>query len=138
MVVYRGRGAGAAAGAGAYHRRPGDTAAARPGKREDRIVGQGDAHVAPAGVDRKAGQVGQNRRDDCSGRVEVIIAGLAESSHPNGMLIDNTPQLREWVLEVAEQIRAARQAVSAPIRVEPRPGQCRPCGMREHCGQARV
>jgi hypothetical protein len=24
------------------------------------------------------------------------------------------------------------------LPVNPRPGQCRPCGMREHCGQARL
>ena len=45
-------------------------------------------------------------------------------------------ELRAWVLELAGQIRAARAAVTQPIPVNPRPGQCRPCGMREHCGQA--
>jgi CRISPR-associated exonuclease Cas4 len=52
--------------------------------------------------------------------------------------IDNTDELRSWVLELAGQIRAAKTAVTRPIPVDPRPGQCRPCGMREHCGQPRL
>ena len=49
--------------------------------------------------------------------------------------IENTAELRAWVLELAGEIRAARKTVAMPIPVAPRPGQCRPCGMREHCGQ---
>jgi CRISPR-associated exonuclease Cas4 len=52
--------------------------------------------------------------------------------------IDNTEELRAWVLDLARQIRAARAAVNQPIPVSPRPGQCRSCGMRSHCGQARL
>jgi CRISPR/Cas system-associated exonuclease Cas4 (RecB family) len=52
--------------------------------------------------------------------------------------IENTEELRAWVLELAGQIRAARAAVSVPIPVDPKPNQCRPCGMRGHCGQARL
>ncbi len=52
--------------------------------------------------------------------------------------IDNTADLRAWVLELADQIRAARPAVTEPISVNPNPGQCRSCGMRSHCGQARL
>jgi CRISPR-associated exonuclease Cas4 len=52
--------------------------------------------------------------------------------------IDNTEDLRAWVLELAGQIRAARAAVNQPIPVHPKPGQCRPCGMRGHCGQGRA
>jgi CRISPR-associated exonuclease Cas4 len=52
--------------------------------------------------------------------------------------IENTDDLRAWALGIAEQIRAARAAVRQPIRVKPVPGQCRPCGVREHCGQARL
>ena len=52
--------------------------------------------------------------------------------------IENTEELRAWVLELAGQIRAARAAVTQPIPVNPVPGQCRPCGMRGHCGQARI
>jgi CRISPR-associated exonuclease Cas4 len=51
--------------------------------------------------------------------------------------IDNSEELRAWVLDLAGQIRAARAAVMEPIPVNPNPGQCRPCGMRGHCGQAR-
>ena len=50
--------------------------------------------------------------------------------------IDNDDRLRAWVLELAGQIRAARREISMPIPVDPNPGQCRPCGMRAHCGQA--
>jgi CRISPR-associated exonuclease Cas4 len=52
--------------------------------------------------------------------------------------IENTAELRAWVLDLAGQIRAARAAVTKPIPVAPRTGQCRPCGMRRHCGQARL
>ena len=52
--------------------------------------------------------------------------------------IDNTPELRAWVLDLSGQIRAARAAVNEPIPVNPTAGQCHPCGMRGHCGQARV
>ncbi len=51
--------------------------------------------------------------------------------------IENDETLRGWVLELAGQIRAARAAVTQSIPVNPVPGQCRPCGMRGHCGQAR-
>ena len=52
--------------------------------------------------------------------------------------IENSDDLRVWVLEMAGQIRAARAVVAQPIAVDPVPGQCRPCGMRGHCGQARL
>jgi CRISPR-associated exonuclease Cas4 len=52
--------------------------------------------------------------------------------------IENDDTLRTWVLELVGQIRAARAAVAVPIPVNPRPGQCRPCGMLGHCGQARL
>lgn len=52
--------------------------------------------------------------------------------------IENTEELRAWVLDLAGQIRTARAAVSQPIAVNPVRGQCRPCGMRAHCGQARL
>ena len=51
--------------------------------------------------------------------------------------IENTEKLRARVLDVADQIRTARRQVAEPIRVNPRPAQCRSCGMREHCGQRR-
>jgi hypothetical protein len=50
--------------------------------------------------------------------------------------VENTEELRAWVLDLAGQIRAARPVVDRPIPVDPKPGQCRPCGMRGHCGQA--
>jgi hypothetical protein len=52
--------------------------------------------------------------------------------------IENDASLRAWVLDLTGQIRAARAAVAQPISVNPVPGQCRPCGMRGHCEQARL
>jgi CRISPR-associated exonuclease Cas4 len=52
--------------------------------------------------------------------------------------IENDETLRAWVLELAACIRSARANVAQPIPVNPVPGQCRPCGMRGHCGQARL
>ena len=52
--------------------------------------------------------------------------------------IENTEELRAWVLGLAGQIRAARREVDQPILVNPKPGQCRPCGQRGNCGQARL
>jgi CRISPR-associated exonuclease Cas4 len=53
-------------------------------------------------------------------------------------MIENTEELRTWVLDVAMRIGAARKAVDVQIAVDPRPGQCRRCGVRGHCGQARI
>src|SRR3954447_12423254 len=52
--------------------------------------------------------------------------------------IDNDASLRAWVLELVGQIRAARANVTQPIAVNPRSGQCRSCGQRGNCGQARL
>lgn len=51
--------------------------------------------------------------------------------------IENDANLRAWVLDLAQRIRGAGAELLAPISVEPNPGQCRPCGMRDQCGQAR-
>ena len=51
--------------------------------------------------------------------------------------IDNDERLRARVLDLAAQIRVARASVEVPIPVNPQPGQCRPCGMRGRCEQAR-
>jgi CRISPR-associated exonuclease Cas4 len=52
--------------------------------------------------------------------------------------VENSEELRAWVLGLAGRIRAARREVDQPIPVQPVPGQCRACGMRGQCGQARV
>ena len=52
--------------------------------------------------------------------------------------IDNTAELRAWVLGMAGRIRAARAAVGEPMTVNPSPGQCRACGQVGNCGQARL
>jgi CRISPR-associated exonuclease Cas4 len=51
--------------------------------------------------------------------------------------VDNTEELRNWVLDLADQIRAARKTVTEPILVNPTVGQCRACGQRGNCGRAR-
>lgn len=50
--------------------------------------------------------------------------------------IENDGPLRSWVIELAGRIREARKRVGVPIPVNPKPGQCRPCGQRANCGQA--
>jgi CRISPR-associated exonuclease Cas4 len=52
--------------------------------------------------------------------------------------IENTDALRARVLDLDRQIRAARAAAAVPIPVSPKRGQCRPCGMRGRCAQARL
>ena len=51
--------------------------------------------------------------------------------------IENTPELRALVLDVADQIRVARSDLSREIPVRQPPAKCRGCGMREGCGQRR-
>ncbi len=52
--------------------------------------------------------------------------------------IENDAELRSWVIELVGQIRAARTAVTVPIPVNPKRGQCRPRGIRGKCGQGRL
>jgi CRISPR-associated exonuclease Cas4 len=52
--------------------------------------------------------------------------------------VENDDALRRWVLDMAGQIRAARANVSTPIPVNAKPAQCRACGQRGNCGQARL
>jgi hypothetical protein len=52
--------------------------------------------------------------------------------------VENDEALRTWVLDLAARIRAARAELGRPIPVNPRPGQCRVCGVRGHCSQARL
>src|SRR4051794_18841335 len=51
--------------------------------------------------------------------------------------IENTDELRAWVLSVADQIRASRPQVAEVIQVNPPPAKCRACGQRPNCGQGR-
>jgi CRISPR-associated exonuclease Cas4 len=52
--------------------------------------------------------------------------------------IENTAELRAWAMEVAGRIRAARAAVTQPIRVNQPPAKCRKCGQLGNCGQSRM
>lgn len=49
--------------------------------------------------------------------------------------IENTPELRAHVLEIANEIRAMRKNPDEPIPVKQPASKCRGCGMREACGQ---
>ena len=49
--------------------------------------------------------------------------------------VENTPELRAWVLGIAEQIRAARRNLGREIPVRQPAAKCRACGMRDGCGQ---
>jgi CRISPR-associated exonuclease Cas4 len=51
--------------------------------------------------------------------------------------IKNTKELREKVLSIAAEIREARRHVEEEIRVSPQRWQCRVCGQRSRCRQAR-
>jgi CRISPR-associated exonuclease Cas4 len=52
--------------------------------------------------------------------------------------IENTPELRAWVLDVADLIRASRLQLADPIQVNQPAAKCRACGMREGCGQKMI
>jgi CRISPR-associated exonuclease Cas4 len=52
--------------------------------------------------------------------------------------IANDDALRAKVLELAGRIRSARAAIDRPIAVRPERWQCRPCGVRHACRQARL
>ena len=52
--------------------------------------------------------------------------------------VENTAELRERVLAIAGQIRAARQRLAEPLPVDASPAQCRACGQRPNCRQSRA
>jgi CRISPR-associated exonuclease Cas4 len=52
--------------------------------------------------------------------------------------VENDAAIRAWVLDLARQIRSARRSLHQPTPVNPHPAQCRPCGLRGHCSQARL
>jgi hypothetical protein len=43
--------------------------------------------------------------------------------------VENDAELRAWVFDLVGRIPAAKAAVNEPIPVNPKPDQCRPCGM---------
>jgi CRISPR-associated exonuclease Cas4 len=51
--------------------------------------------------------------------------------------IANTEELRARVLDVARQVRAARRQVKVQLEASPERWQCRVCGQRSRCRQAR-
>ena len=142
----------------------GASAASRPGRRQDGIARSGDADLAAAGADRQAGPADQGGWRDHRRGMEIALRGwpwhrarwacyflLIEEElrirPSHGFIvcgdgtrhrIENSEELRAWVLELAGQIRAARAKVTQPIPVNPEPGQCRSCGKRGNCGQARL
>jgi CRISPR/Cas system-associated exonuclease Cas4 (RecB family) len=52
--------------------------------------------------------------------------------------VENSQELRAWVLGLAARIRAARAELTRPVPVSPWPGKCRRCGVRDHCSQWRL
>ena len=52
--------------------------------------------------------------------------------------IRNTFWLRRKVVRLAEKLRRQRTQINKPARVNATPGQCRSCGFRGSCGQARL
>ena len=65
---------------------------------------------------------------------ERLTHGFISLGSGERVWVENTPELREWMLIVAEQIRAARQRLEQEIMVGQPPGKCRACGMRKECG----
>lgn len=49
--------------------------------------------------------------------------------------VQNTTEIRAWVLEVAEQARAAKHRPASVIPVNQPSAKCRGCGVRDACGQ---
>lgn len=79
----------------------------------------------------------RRRRDLGDGKAGSLDRVTLTSHGPDRRhRIDNTEELRAWVLDLAGQIRAARAIVDQPIPVSPVPGQYGPCGQRANCGQA--
>jgi CRISPR/Cas system-associated exonuclease Cas4 (RecB family) len=52
--------------------------------------------------------------------------------------VENTSELRAWVLGIADQIRAARRQLEVPIQVRQPEAKCRACGMREGCARRKA
>lgn len=49
--------------------------------------------------------------------------------------IGNDEKLRNWVLDLARQIRDLRTRLHEPTEARPRAAQCRACGQRGNCSQ---
>ena len=112
--------------------------------RPDRLVKGGGTVVIE---EWKSGRVVRPWHEAQMGVYFLLVEDQLQVKPPHGFIvtgngarhrIENTDELRAWVLGLAGQIRTARAAVTVPIPVNPKPGQCRPCGVRGHCGQARV
>lgn len=61
----------------------------------------------------------------------VIVTGDGQRHR-----IENTAELRRWVLNTAAKIRSARRRVAEAIPVSQPPAKCKACGQRGNCGQA--
>jgi CRISPR-associated exonuclease Cas4 len=51
------------------------------------------------------------------------------------VMVENTPELRARVLELAEKVRVVKRNVRQQIEVNQPSSKCRGCGMRDVCGQ---
>lgn len=65
------------------------------------------------------------------------LYGVIATGSGRREVVPNTDELRAWVLDVADQIRAAREEIEQMIPVNQPPAKCRACGMRRRCGQAK-
>ena len=65
-------------------------------------------------------------------RFGVIVTGDGKRKR-----ISNSDELRARVLDVARQVRAARHQVEVELAASPERWQCRACGQRSRCRQAR-
>jgi CRISPR-associated exonuclease Cas4 len=61
--------------------------------------------------------------------------GLIRTGDGETVRVENTDEIRAWVLGVAERIREAKREIARPIPVRQPAAKCRVCGMRGHCGQ---
>lgn len=52
--------------------------------------------------------------------------------------VENTEELRAWVLDVAAKIREARRVIREEIPVSPPSSKCRRCGQRSRCRQSKA
>jgi hypothetical protein len=64
------------------------------------------------------------------------LYGVIVTRNGKREIVRNTDELRAWMLGVVEEIRAARKQVAEIIQENPRPGQCRGCGMWKGCREA--
>ena len=111
--------------------------------RPDRIVKQGEALIPEEWKSSKKVQPWHVAQ---LGTYFILIEEHYGVKPPFGVIvtddgrrkrIENTEELRARVLEVARQVRESRCRVEVEIAASPERWQCRVCGQRSRCRQAR-